>query len=45
MVADGTAFVDARPEVVLERPFDRWYESVGIAEFYDAEGNVTGGAQ
>ncbi|MCY3608509.1 MAG: CoA transferase [Acidimicrobiales bacterium] len=45
MVSDGTAFVDARPEVVLERPFDRWYESVGIAEFYDAEGSITGGSQ
>ena len=45
MVADGVAFADARPEVVLERPFDRWYESAGIAEFYDDEGNVTGGNQ
>ena len=44
MVDDGVAFTDARPEVTLERPFDRWYESVGIAEFYDADGNVTGGA-
>ncbi|WP_428120147.1 CaiB/BaiF CoA transferase family protein [Candidatus Poriferisodalis sp.] len=45
MVADGAVFTDSRPELVLERPFDRWYESVGIAEFYDAEGRVTGGRQ
>ncbi|WP_419944502.1 CaiB/BaiF CoA transferase family protein [Candidatus Poriferisodalis sp.] len=45
MIEAGDVFTDSRPELVLERPFDRWYESVGIAEFYDAEGNVTGGGQ
>ena len=44
LVDDGVAFTDARPEVTLERPFDRWYESLGIADIYDADGNVTGGA-
>ncbi len=43
LVDDGVAFTDARPEVTLERPFDRWYESLGIADIYDADGNVTGG--
>jgi len=45
MIESGDVFTDSRPELVLERPFDRWYESVGIAEFYDAEGNITGGGQ
>ncbi len=45
LVADGAAFTDERPETVLERPFDRWYETAGFAEFYDDEGNVIGGTQ
>ena len=40
LVADGVAFADARPEVVLERPFDRWYEIAGIAQFYDSHGPI-----
>ncbi|WP_419841545.1 CaiB/BaiF CoA transferase family protein [Candidatus Poriferisodalis sp.] len=45
LVTDGAAFTDARPETVLERPFDRWYEELGFAEFYDGEGNAPGGRQ
>ena len=41
LLSDGAAFADARPEVVLERPFDRWYETAGIAQFYDGSGPVS----
>ncbi len=31
MIASGAAFTDAQPELTLERPFDGWYETMGIA--------------
>ncbi len=45
LIADGAVFTDARPEVVLQRPFDRWYESVDIAEIYDGGATVAGSGQ
>ena len=41
LLGEGAAFADARPEVTLERPFDRWYETAGIAQFYDENGPVS----
>lgn len=30
MISSGAAFTDAQPELTLERPFDSWYETMGI---------------
>lgn len=45
LMAQGAAFGDARPDFVLQRPFDQWYETMGIAEFYDENGPVVRSAQ
>ena len=44
LIADGAVFTDSLAlKWFLQRPFDRWYESVDIAEIYDGGGHsVTG---